>query len=63
MGAGRAGAAFADANVFALPSMSENFGNAAAEAAALGVPVLVSDQCGVAVASPAETTRIVPVGD
>ena len=43
---GRA-AAFADANVFALPSMSENFGNAAAEAAALGVPVLVSDQCGV----------------
>jgi glycosyltransferase involved in cell wall biosynthesis len=34
------------ARVFVLPSHSENFGIAAAEALALGVPVVVSDQVG-----------------
>ncbi len=34
--------------VFVLPSATENFGNAAAEAIALGTPVVVTDQCGVA---------------
>jgi glycosyltransferase involved in cell wall biosynthesis len=40
--------AFVDADVFVLPSQSENFGNAAAEALACGVPVVVSDRCGIA---------------
>jgi glycosyltransferase involved in cell wall biosynthesis len=38
----------AEADVFALPSEGESFGMAAAEAAAAGVPVLISDRCGVA---------------
>lgn len=37
-------AAFRDANVFVLPSYSENFGIAVVEAMACGVPVVVSDQ-------------------
>jgi glycosyltransferase involved in cell wall biosynthesis len=40
-------AAFADADVFALPSSYENFANAAAEAIASGVPVVVTDRCGI----------------
>jgi glycosyltransferase involved in cell wall biosynthesis len=39
---------YADADVFALPSAHENFGMAAAEAASAGVPVIVTDRCGVA---------------
>jgi glycosyltransferase involved in cell wall biosynthesis len=35
-------------DAFALVSWSENFGTAAAEAAALGIPVIVSNECGVA---------------
>lgn len=41
-------AAFVDAEVFVLPSYSENFGNAAAEAVACGVPAVVTDRCGIA---------------
>jgi glycosyltransferase involved in cell wall biosynthesis len=40
-------AALADADVFVLPSYSENFGIAAAEAMAAGVAVIVSDQVGI----------------
>jgi glycosyltransferase involved in cell wall biosynthesis len=36
-----------DANVFTLPSYSENFGMAVAEAIATGLPVVVSDQVGI----------------
>jgi glycosyltransferase involved in cell wall biosynthesis len=41
-------AALMDADVFALPSRYENFGNTAAEALACGTPVIVSDRCGIA---------------
>jgi len=40
--------AYLDANVFVLPSQNENFGNTAAEAAAVGTPVIVTENCGVA---------------
>jgi glycosyltransferase involved in cell wall biosynthesis len=39
---------YPQADVLALPSAGESFGMAAAEAAAAGIPVLVSDRCGVA---------------
>lgn len=41
-------AALADADLFVLTSYSENFGMAAAEALAAGVPVLLSDRVGIA---------------
>jgi glycosyltransferase involved in cell wall biosynthesis len=41
-------AAYRDADVFVLASQNENFGNAAAESAACGTPVIVTDQCGIA---------------
>jgi glycosyltransferase involved in cell wall biosynthesis len=41
-------AALSALDAFILPSESENFGNAAAEAADAGVPVVVTRQCGVA---------------
>jgi glycosyltransferase involved in cell wall biosynthesis len=41
-------AAYRDADVFVLPSQNENFGNTAAEAAACGTPVVVTENCGVA---------------
>lgn len=40
-------AALADADIFVLPSYSENFGNAVVEAMAAGLPVVVSDQVGI----------------
>ena len=39
---------YGDADVFALPSRDENFGVVAAEAAACGRAIVVSDRCGVA---------------
>ncbi|HTS13011.1 MAG TPA: glycosyltransferase [Candidatus Limnocylindrales bacterium] len=39
---------YRDADVFVLPSQNENFGNTAAESAAAGTPVIVTDRCGVA---------------
>lgn len=40
--------AYRDADVFVLPSENENFGNTAAEAAACGTPVIVTNCCGIA---------------
>jgi glycosyltransferase involved in cell wall biosynthesis len=40
--------AYLDADVFVLPSQNENFGNTAAESAAAGTPVIVTEQCGIA---------------
>ena len=41
-------AAYRDADVYVLPSQNENFGNTAAESAAAGTPVVVTEQCGIA---------------
>src|SRR5262249_21338511 len=40
-------AALADADIFVLPSHSENFGIAVVEAMGIGVPVVVSDHVGI----------------
>lgn len=40
--------AYRDADVFVLPSQNENFGNAAAESAICGTPIIVTDRCGIA---------------
>jgi glycosyltransferase involved in cell wall biosynthesis len=40
--------AYADADIFVLPSQNENFGNAAAEAVVAGTPVIVTEHCGIA---------------
>jgi glycosyltransferase involved in cell wall biosynthesis len=55
--------AFADADCFALPSQTENFGNAAAEAATAGLPVVVSNACGVAEVLDPSAHRVIRVGD
>lgn len=54
--------ALAEADVFAVPSATENFGIAAAEAACCGLPVVVSEACGVKEWLDPGSSRIVGVG-
>lgn len=55
-------AALRDADGFCLPSPSESFGFAALEAAASGIPVVVSEGCGGREWLPPESTRVFAVG-
>lgn len=40
--------AYRDSDVFVLPSVDENFGNSAGEAVTAGIPVILTDRCGIA---------------
>jgi glycosyltransferase involved in cell wall biosynthesis len=53
-------ALYADAQLFVLPSYSENFGNVVAEAMAMACPVVVSREVGIAALVQAEGAGIVP---
>ena len=55
--------ALADADCFCLPSETESFGIAAAEAAALGIPTVISDRCGAAPWLMGERTKVFAFGD
>jgi len=56
-------AVYADADVFVLPSSYENFGLVAAEAAAAGAPIVVTDRCGVAECFAQGGALVVPYGE
>lgn len=51
---------YSEADVLALPSTGESFGMVAAEAAAAGTPVVVSDRCGIADFFEADEAVVVP---
>ena len=55
--------ALAAAELMVLPSLSESFGNAAAEAVAAGVPVLLTDTCGIAPMIHERAGLAVPLGE
>lgn len=56
-------AALAAADLFVLPSLAESFGNAAAEAVAARVPVLLTDTCGIAGMIHGRAGLAVPLGE
>jgi glycosyltransferase involved in cell wall biosynthesis len=53
---------YKEANVLCLPSEGESFGMAAAEAAAAGTPVVVTDRCGIASFFREGEALVVPYG-
>lgn len=55
-------AALAAADLFVLPSLNESFGNAAGEAVAAGVPVLLTETCGIAPLIHGRAGLAVPLG-
>ena len=54
--------ALSAADLFVLPSLYESYGNAAAEAVAAGVPVLLTETCGIAPQIDGRAGLAVPVG-
>lgn len=63
--AGETWALFGTADVFAIPSEREKWGLVINEAAAAGLPILATDQCGAAedLIAPGRTGEILPTGD
>ena len=55
-------AALTLADLFVLPSLNESFGNAAAEAVAAGIPVLLTETCGIAPIINGRAGLSVPLG-
>ena len=55
-------AALGLADLFVLPSLNESFGNAAGEAVAAGVPVLLTNTCGIAPLIDRRAGLAVPLG-
>jgi glycosyltransferase involved in cell wall biosynthesis len=51
----------ADSDIFMLPSRYENFANSAAEAIASGVPVIISDRCGISSLVEGRAGLVIPV--
>lgn len=54
--------ALAAADLFVMPSLIESYGNAVAEAVAAGLPVLLTDTCGIAPALHERVGLAVPLG-
>jgi glycosyltransferase involved in cell wall biosynthesis len=51
----------ADSDIFMLPSRYENFANSAAEAIAAGMPVVISDRCGISSLVAGRAGVVIPV--
>jgi glycosyltransferase involved in cell wall biosynthesis len=51
----------ADSDIFMLPSRYENFANSAAEAIASGMPVIISDRCGISSLVEGRAGLVIPV--